>query len=71
MTSSLMSERGPETILTWDEEAKIVWCIKEMQRKAFLVTTEALRRKISVFLKENPRPNPFRDNTPGNFTSIN
>lgn len=62
--------RGPETVLTCDEESQIVCWIKEMQRKAFPVTTEALRRKISVFLKENPRRNPFRDNTPGKLSNV-
>ncbi|EDS41187.1 conserved hypothetical protein [Culex quinquefasciatus] len=34
--------RGPETVLTCDEESQIVCWIREVQRKAFPVTTEAL-----------------------------
>ncbi|KAL9705600.1 hypothetical protein quinque_009118 [Culex quinquefasciatus] len=37
--------RGPETVLTCDEESQIVCWIKEMQRKAFPVTTGRNKEK--------------------------
>lgn len=56
---------GPCTVLTNEEEQDILIFLKDMERKGFPITRNSLIHRISCFLKENHRVNPFKNNTPG------
>lgn len=61
---------GPSTVLTADEETKLVKWIKEQERKGFPVVKEAVFLRIKKFLDEAERPNPFKDNAPGKILKL-
>lgn len=56
---------GPQPVLTKDEEYILELWIKRLMKKGFPLKIENLQRSVSKFLEENPRPNPFKDNYPG------
>lgn len=58
---------GPATVLTTDEEAKLDAWIKEQERKGFPVGKMAVFQRIKRFLDQAERPNPFKENLPGNL----
>lgn len=58
---------GPHSILSTEEEKKVVSWLYGMQDRGFPVTRDALIFKISEFLSVNSRENPFKNNRPGMF----
>ncbi|XP_044753622.1 chaetoglobosin A biosynthesis cluster protein C-like [Coccinella septempunctata] len=56
---------GPNPILTTDEEEMLVRWISDCVIKGFPQRKEDLQASVKNFLDENPRPNPFKDNLPG------
>nr|XP_053614254.1 uncharacterized protein LOC128677433 [Plodia interpunctella] len=56
---------GPRPVLTENEESILELWIKRLMRKGFPLKIEDLQRSVHKFLIENPRPNPFKDNYPG------
>ncbi|XP_058817700.1 uncharacterized protein LOC131681009 [Topomyia yanbarensis] len=58
--------RGPQTVLSLQEETKIVQLVQEMERRGFPCTKHALISRVKAFLDKNPRQTPFKDNRPGN-----
>lgn len=56
---------GPQPVLTEDEESILELWIIRLMKKGFPLKIENLQRSVSKFLEENPRPNPFKDNYPG------
>ena len=57
---------GPAPVLTKDEEATLVEWIFECHRKGFPRRKEDVLCSVKHFLDMTPRPNPFRNNCPGN-----
>lgn len=57
---------GPPPILTSKEEQCLVRWISELGRKGFPRKLEDLVSSVQKFLDANPRPNPFKNNRPGN-----
>lgn len=58
-------EHGPRPILSKEEETLLVEWIMESYRKGFPQRKENLQSSVKHFLEDNPRPNPFRNNLPG------
>ncbi|XP_065072715.1 uncharacterized protein LOC135697060 [Ochlerotatus camptorhynchus] len=56
---------GPHSVLSTEEENKVVTWLCGMQDRGFPVTREALIFKIAEFLSANSRENPFKNNRPG------
>lgn len=57
--------RGPQTMLTTEEESKIVTWVQEIERRGFPCTKHALISRVKAFLDKNPRDSIFKNNTPG------
>lgn len=57
---------GPNTYLTHTEEETLVQWILDSHRKGFPRRRDDICASVKKFLDVNPRPNPFKDNTPGN-----
>ncbi|XP_055602152.1 uncharacterized protein LOC129750957 isoform X2 [Uranotaenia lowii] len=57
--------KGKPTVLSNEEEAKIVHHIQQMERKGFPITKPGLLMRIKSFIKENKRETPFRNGIPG------
>ena len=60
------STRGPPTILTADEERKIVDWALEMSRIGYGRTKEQILLVVQKLVIADKRPNPFTDDRPGN-----
>lgn len=58
---------GPPTVLSNEEEERIIVWIKEQERKGFPVTKEAVFLRVKRFLNDDQRQNPFKDNAPGEY----
>nr|CAI5817822.1 unnamed protein product [Callosobruchus analis] len=56
---------GPKPILSQEEEKILVDWVLESHKKGFPRRKEDLWVSVKVFLDEKPRPNPFKDNMPG------
>ncbi|KAF8792530.1 uncharacterized protein LOC129969677 [Argiope bruennichi] len=56
---------GPSTILSVEEEAFLENWILELNKKGFPLKKEDLQSSVQKFLADNPRPNPFKNNCPG------
>lgn len=56
---------GPSPYLTEEEETCLQNWIFELSRKGFPLKKEDLQFSVQKFLNDNPRPNPFKDNFPG------
>lgn len=56
---------GPKSILSTEEEQRIVEWLKNMQDRGFPVSKHALLFKVSEYLSSDPRATPFRNNRPG------
>ena len=56
---------GPAPILTNEEELIIVDWVLRCHRKGFPRRKENIQSAVKEFLQKQPRPNPFRDNKPG------
>lgn len=56
---------GPDSILSKEEEAKIVTWLLKMNESGFPVTKEVLIDTVSKLVKELNRPNPFNNGIPG------
>lgn len=56
---------GPNTYLTDVEEETLVQWILDSYRKGFPRRKDDIISSVKKFLDENPRKNPFKDNTPG------
>lgn len=56
---------GPQSVLSNQEERRIVKWLEDMQDRGFPVSRHALLHKVSEYLSSNPRTTPFRDNRPG------
>lgn len=63
--------RGPQTVLTLQEEIKLVKRIQEMERRGFPCTKHAVVSRVKAFLDDNPRKTPFKNNKPGKSLSFN
>ncbi|XP_055536282.1 uncharacterized protein LOC129724971 [Wyeomyia smithii] len=59
------ARKRPPTVLTGDEEQKLVQYLKTMEKKGFPVVKELLLHKVKTFFGTNSRPNPFTNNVPG------
>lgn len=59
--------RGPQTMLTAEEESKLVNWVQEMERRGFPCTKHALISRVKAFLDKNPRESMFKNNTPGEY----
>ncbi|XP_055542907.1 uncharacterized protein LOC129728486 [Wyeomyia smithii] len=59
------ARKGPPTVLTGDEEQKLVQYLRTMEKKGFPVVKELLLHKVKTFFGTNSRPNPFTNNAPG------
>lgn len=57
--------KGPHTVLTADEEQKLVDYLAAMEKKGFPVVKELLIYKVKTFCEANSRSNPFTNSTPG------
>lgn len=57
--------KGPCTVLTEDEEKKLVQYLIDMGKKGFPLVKEMLLHKVKTFFDSNSRPNPFKNNVPG------
>ena len=62
------ARKGPPTVLTGDEEQKLVQYLKTMEKKGFPVVKELLLHKVKTFFGTNSRPNPFTNNVPGLYS---
>lgn len=58
---------GPRSVLTQEEEQKMVIWLIGMQERGFPVTRSTLRFKVAEFLSSDPRETPFKNNRPGKF----
>nr|XP_029723117.1 uncharacterized protein LOC109422895 [Aedes albopictus] len=56
--------KGPDTVLTTEEEAVVLSWILTMERRGFPVTRRGLVAKVSAYLKQHPRTNPCRNSVP-------
>ncbi|CAH4034239.1 unnamed protein product [Pieris brassicae] len=56
---------GPPPVLTEGEERTLEVWIKEVMKKGFPLKTDDLKQSVFKFLTENPRPNKFINNYPG------
>ncbi|CAH2108084.1 unnamed protein product [Euphydryas editha] len=56
---------GPDTILTTEEEEHLVNYIISLSHRGFPRKKDDILDSVQFFLKENPRPNPFKNGRPG------
>ncbi|XP_050299728.1 uncharacterized protein LOC126738432 [Anthonomus grandis grandis] len=56
---------GPSPILTLKEEQQLVKWIEELANRGFPRKKEDILNSVQQFLIENPQPNPFNNNRPG------
>ncbi|CAH1978113.1 unnamed protein product [Acanthoscelides obtectus] len=56
---------GPNLILSAREESDLVRWIEELATKGFPRKRDDILNSVHNFLTENPRPNPFKSNRPG------
>lgn len=56
---------GPRPVLNIEEENILVNWITQLARKGFPKKKEDLKSSVQTFLTNNPRPNPFTNNRPG------
>lgn len=56
---------GPSPVLTEVEENTIVRWITELAQKGFPRKKSDIISSVQQFLRQHPRPNPFKDNRPG------
>lgn len=61
---------GPNTYLTANEEQLLVDWILESQAKGFPRRKVDLQISVKQFLDADKRPNPFKNNMPGNLLSL-
>ncbi|XP_041973215.1 uncharacterized protein LOC121728940 isoform X2 [Aricia agestis] len=59
------TSRGPPPILTNEEEETLEKWILETSRKGFPLKKGDIQRSVQMFLRDNPRPNCFKNNYPG------
>ncbi|XP_049860339.1 uncharacterized protein LOC126354618 [Schistocerca gregaria] len=57
---------GPAPILSTEEENTLVWLIFECPRKGFPRRKQDIEASVQEFLHNSKRPDPFKDETPGN-----
>ncbi|XP_049949772.1 uncharacterized protein LOC126457500 isoform X3 [Schistocerca serialis cubense] len=60
------TSHGPAPILTTEEENTLVWWIFECAQKGFPRRKQDIQASVREFLHNSKRPNPFKDDTPGN-----
>lgn len=58
-------QRGPNTMLTSDEEEKVIKWVKDLEKRGFPCTKQGILAKVTAFLKINSRKTVFRDGSPG------
>lgn len=56
---------GPRSVLSREEELKIVEWLTGMQERGFPVSRKTMIFKVTDFLTSNPRETPFKNNRPG------
>ncbi|XP_062565900.1 uncharacterized protein LOC134228140 [Armigeres subalbatus] len=63
------TRKGPSTVLSSEEEEKLVAWLKDRQQRGIPVVKETLYSKVKSFFDAKacftPKPNPFRNNRPG------
>ncbi|XP_062536168.1 uncharacterized protein LOC134205175 [Armigeres subalbatus] len=57
--------RGPKPVLSQHDENKLAQWIKEMEKRGFPCTKDALFSRVKTFLDSTNRDTIFKDNTPG------
>ena len=60
-----IEKSGPPTVLSAEEEAMIVTWIMEKARIGYPMHPNLVKLAIQSVLKKSPRPNPFKNNLPG------
>lgn len=58
---------GPSSVLTKEEEGMLVKWILECSKKGFPRRKEDVQLSVKNFLEVDGRPNPFKNNFPGNL----
>lgn len=58
-------KKGPSSVLSKEEEDKIVSWIIGMQQRGYPVQRRTLLFKVKEFLSASPRKTPFRNDCPG------
>ena len=58
--------KGPQTILTSEEEESLVVLLESCMRRGFPRPDQSLLEEVQKILKADGRPNPFKDDKPGN-----
>lgn len=61
----MQKKMEPPTILNAQEESLPKSCIIAMAKKGFPVNKEMVVETVKSIIKEDDRPNPFKDDTPG------
>lgn len=61
------TKRGPQTVLSKEEEERIVSWLIGMQKRGFPVQRRTLMFKITEILTAFPRDTPFNNNIPGKY----
>lgn len=61
----IKSGHGPASYLTKEEESDLEQWIIDSHKKDFPRRKIDIQLSVKTFLDENPRPTPFKDNTPG------
>lgn len=56
---------GPSTVLSTNEEETLVKWLLESSKKGFPRRREDLQNSVKLFLDEQERPSPFKNNLPG------
>lgn len=56
---------GPDPLLSEAEERELCTFITDLAKQGFPMKKDDLLHCVQDFLKQNPRPNPFRNNKPG------
>ncbi|CAH1996167.1 unnamed protein product [Acanthoscelides obtectus] len=56
---------GPSPVLSTKEEYELVEWLKELASRGFPRKKDDIMHSVQKFLIENPRPNPFNNNRPG------
>ena len=60
-----IGKSGPPTVLSAEEEAMIVTWVMEKERIGYPMHPNLVKLAIQSVLKKSPRPNPFKNNLPG------
>ncbi|XP_055551776.1 uncharacterized protein LOC129734078 [Wyeomyia smithii] len=60
-----LGRRGPQPVLTTEEDSNLVRWLQEMQQRGFPVVKQTLCYKVKNILDFVSRPNPFKNNIPG------